>query len=236
MLVWENQSDAALDFHGEDTVKEDGTVAPNTVCYNLDQHALLHAIYERLKELPNIELKSRTRITNIELPSLDRRTCPTEKVSFEIFDEPEKHTSDLLIAADGFNSQIRKLMGVKNVSWSYKQKSVIAVVELDGLSDVDGIAFQRFLPEGVVALLPLGNRKACLIWSLVDNAAERILKLSDDEFVETLNKHLTDTLEYNQGVMSVLHGTRVSQNLTLAKTLHGISMDCRLNRIFLSHS
>lgn len=217
MFVWENFSDAALQFAGQEVRSSDGTVEPDTVCYNIDQHTLLHAIYERLRELPNVEIRDKTRITKTHLPTngLPKPGSAVtevyhEPVRLEMFGEDEPHTTDLLVAADGFNSQIRKLMGVQNVSWSYKQKSIIAVVDLDGLSDVDGTAFQRFIPDGVVALLPLGNKQACLIWSLVDSAAEYTLKLPDDEFVEALNEQLHGTLDYNEAIMSVLHGTQVS--------------------------
>ncbi|OQR74922.1 ubiquinone biosynthesis monooxygenase COQ6-like [Tropilaelaps mercedesae] len=214
MFVWENYSDAALHFGGQEVRAVDGTVEVEPVCYNIDQHALLHAIYERLKELPNVEIWDRTRIVKTHLPPMSHQNgsmshdADSGLVRLEVFGEDKELTSDLLVAADGFNSQIRKLMGVQNVSWSYRQKSVIAVVDLDGLNDVDGTAYQRFIPDGVVALLPLGNKQACLIWSLVDSSAEYILKLSDEDFVETLNDQLHGTLDYNEAVMSVLHGTQ----------------------------
>ncbi|XP_022706406.1 ubiquinone biosynthesis monooxygenase COQ6, mitochondrial-like isoform X1 [Varroa jacobsoni] len=218
MFIWENFSDAALHFTGEARDTESNAES-DVVCYNIDQHTLLYAIYERLKELPNIEIRDKTRITKTYLPTnglpkLDSSVPEAghKPVCLEILGADEVHTTDMLVAADGFNSQIRKLMGVQNVSWSYKQKSIIAVVDLDGLSDVDGTAFQRFIPDGVVALLPLGNKQACLIWSLVDPAAEYKLKMANEEFVDALNEQLHGTLDYNEAVMSVLYGTQIIMN------------------------
>lgn len=212
MFVWENYSNAALEFSGCDFLNIEGKVDKDTICYMIDQHTLLHAMYERLKELPNIDLQQHTRIGKVEIPTKDRRGPCDEKVRYEILGEDGHTETDLLVAADGFNSQIRKLMGVKNVSWSYKQKSVLAVVQLDDKHDVNGIAFQRFVPDGVVALLPLGNNQACLIWSLVDSVADLVLHLPDDAFIETLNEQLSADLDYSAAVMSVLNGTSVLMN------------------------
>jgi 2-polyprenyl-6-methoxyphenol hydroxylase-like FAD-dependent oxidoreductase len=58
------------------------------------------------------------------------------------------------VGADGRNSAVRKTIDAEIVEWQYNQLGVVATVGLQqpGLS---GTAWQRFLPTGPIALLPV---------------------------------------------------------------------------------
>jgi ubiquinone biosynthesis monooxygenase Coq6 len=49
------------------------------------------------------------------------------------------------------------------------------------------IAFQRFLPTGPVAMLPLPGNMASLVWSTMPERAAKLKALSSEDFVATVN-------------------------------------------------
>ena len=78
----------------------------------------------------------------------------------------------LLVGADGFNSPVRAFTGISAPGWDYNRMGVVATLALsDGAaSPLDTgrtTAYQRFLPSlgGPIALLPLPNNHASLVWS-----------------------------------------------------------------------
>ncbi|CAI7845605.1 unnamed protein product [Closterium sp. NIES-53] len=60
----------------------------------------------------------------------------------------------LVIGADGSRSRVRSLAHLRTIGWPYHQRGVIATVDLASPSIT---AWQRFLPSGPLALLPLGD-------------------------------------------------------------------------------
>ena len=88
--------------------------------------------------------------------------------------------SDLLIACDGADSQIRKSAGLQRTSMIANQKAIVAKVNLNRFHN--NIAFQRFLPDGPIALMPVKEKEAALVWSLSNTKANTTFNLSDEEF------------------------------------------------------
>ncbi len=61
------------------------------------------------------------------------------------------------------------------------------------LNDRCGIAYERFTPDGPVALLPSGEYFA-LVWTVSSSAAHEILALDDTAFLVRLHEHFGDRL------------------------------------------
>uniref|UniRef100_A0A182FJL4 FAD-binding domain-containing protein n=1 Tax=Anopheles albimanus TaxID=7167 RepID=A0A182FJL4_ANOAL len=92
------------------------------------------------------------------------------------------------VGADGYNSLVRKQMGVQNFTIAYNQMGVVATLQLASDSPVDNVtAWQRFLPTGPIALLPLNDRMSSLVWSTSVADAKRLLQLDGDAFVAAVN-------------------------------------------------
>ncbi len=93
----------------------------------------------------------------------------------------------LLIAADGAQSQLREQLGVPVWQHHYGQTAICANIQL-GQAHRD-VAWQRFLPTGPLALLPLPEpSQSSLIWSTTTLEAERLHSLSDQDFGAALTQ------------------------------------------------
>ena len=66
----------------------------------------------------------------------------------------------------------------------YAQDAIVGLVHAEPASSAT--AFERFTPEGPLALLPLGGRYA-LIWSMRPERAERLIAADEAEFLRELN-------------------------------------------------
>jgi ubiquinone biosynthesis monooxygenase Coq6 len=93
----------------------------------------------------------------------------------------------LVVAADGGASMVRKLRGLHSWGWGYGQRAVVATVKV---AAPHSTAWQRFLPNGPLALLPLWGDYTSLVWSTTPAEAEALKALSAQQFLEALNDAL----------------------------------------------
>ena len=92
----------------------------------------------------------------------------------------------LVIGADGARSRVRELAGIETTHASYGQLGVVTTIQTE--RPHEDTAWQRFLPDGPVAFLPLADGQCSLVWSLPLEEAERVLALSDDAFCAELSE------------------------------------------------
>ena len=87
----------------------------------------------------------------------------------------------IAIAADGANSTLRGLAGITAPMHDYGQRGVVAYVETELPHRLT--AWQRFLPGGPLAFLPVdAGHRSSIVWSLPQDEAERVLALDDAAF------------------------------------------------------
>lgn len=89
--------------------------------------------------------------------------------------------ASVVVGADGANSVVRDLAGIRSSGWPYFQKALVGTVTLDRASDV---AWQRFLPNGPLAVLPVTHdpRLANVVWTNTFAESDRLVSLSDEKF------------------------------------------------------
>lgn len=103
-------------------------------------------------------------------------------------DEQSSISTTLVVLAEGGRSGLCEKLGIHRSHQSYSQSAVIANVAFS--NSHDNIAYERFTPNGPLALLPLpdleGEHRAALVWTRSTKDAEVIMALSDDDFLEQL--------------------------------------------------
>lgn len=99
-------------------------------------------------------------------------------------------TAALVVAADGGRSRVRELAGIDVLSDDTGQVAVATVARVE--RSHEQIAWQRFLPTGPLAFLPLPDRDGghfvSVVWSLERDEAERIRALDDAAFAAALER------------------------------------------------
>ncbi len=90
----------------------------------------------------------------------------------------------LLVGADGADSRVRQLLGIRQDHWEYGQQGVVGVVHT--ATPNRGVAWQRFMEGGPLAFLPLLDGSSSIVWSRPAAEATRLLALDDDDFAGEL--------------------------------------------------
>ena len=171
MRVWEGAdayAASALDFDSADIGEPDlGHIVEDTL--------LRTVLADKLAAAREAQLVIGSEIQSVE-------TAPSEVV-VELKDGGSLRGS-VLLAADGSDSTVRRLLDLPVAGHRYEQSAVVTHVTSAG--DHQGTAWQRFLPGGPLALLPLADGRSSIVWSLPTLDAERLLAASDDEFLAEL--------------------------------------------------
>ncbi|XP_010273734.1 PREDICTED: ubiquinone biosynthesis monooxygenase COQ6, mitochondrial isoform X2 [Nelumbo nucifera] len=98
----------------------------------------------------------------------------------------------LVVGADGAKSYVRELAGLKTTGWNYSQNAIICTVEHNVENQC---AWQRFLPTGPIALLPIGDRFSNIVWTMSPKESSERKTMNEDDFVKAVNH----ALDYGYG-------------------------------------
>jgi len=168
MRVWDAGGPGAIHFDSAD-------IGADTLGYIVENRVLQAALYRRCREFANIEWIAEARI--VDMVSAD------EYITLHTGDGRVVRTR-LVVGADGPDSAVRRLAGITMHGRDYRQTAVVATVKTN--NPHRQTAWQRFLPGGPLAFLPLTDGYSSIVWSLPPAHAESILALDDARFMEEL--------------------------------------------------
>lgn len=86
----------------------------------------------------------------------------------------------LVVGADGARSASREMAGFAVRGHDYDQHAVVCVIRCQ-LSHGE-TAWQRFLPSGPIAFLPLADGRVSIVWSTTPAQAESLLAMDEEAF------------------------------------------------------
>lgn len=194
MHVWDGVSGALItfDWNAASGMSQRSYSQDRTIAYMTENNNLTSALVSRAHELGGISLLDNSLVESINLGTntehLDLSSWPILKLS-----SGKTLAARLLIGADGPNSIVRSFAGIKSRGWDYERHGVVATLQLEQSEDSHDwnaeqhIAYQRFLPTGPVALLPLPTGNASLVWSTTPTNAALLKKLSPENMVAMVN-------------------------------------------------
>ncbi|KAJ5744442.1 hypothetical protein N7533_009312 [Penicillium manginii] len=204
MQVWDGETGSRIsfDWSTETSPFEDmRTVATMTENANLVR-GLLSRIEASGDE--NLTLFSNTTVASIENGS-DLQNEGPDLSAWPIISvaptapgaqaqSPTRIAARLLVGADGINSPVRSFADISTQGWDYNRHGIVATLAL-GDPDKPSFpanmrtAYQRFLPAlgGPIALLPLPNNHATLVWSTTPENAAYLKSLSTPAFLAMVN-------------------------------------------------
>lgn len=98
-----------------------------------------------------------------------------------------RYTADLVIAADGGQSQLRAKANIGVTGWQYQQHCMGVLIKLDAPQQVK--TWQQFTPTGPLAFLPMQAPYANLIWYDSANTLQNFKGLTAEQIkAHVLNK------------------------------------------------
>jgi 2-polyprenylphenol 6-hydroxylase len=122
------------------------------------------------------------RIESTELQALH---IGSDYVNLALRNGTEMHTR-LVVGADGAQSALRQLLGVNASSRALGQTALVANIASE--RPHESTAWQRFMHDGTLALLPLRDGNSSIVWSADDDLAVQLLAMEAAEFGAALTR------------------------------------------------
>lgn len=94
----------------------------------------------------------------------------------------------LVCAADGARSALRGALGIEADIKDYGQANITATLTHE--NDHEGAGFQRFMPGGPVAFIPMRGNQSSLAWTLPTPQAKAVMALDDAAFMALLSDQI----------------------------------------------
>ena len=174
MNVWDAEGTGRITFDCQQVQQ------PN-LGHIVENSALVSTLMEHIQHQPNIEL-----------------FCPASIVDYRLqqngitltLDTHAELSAQLLIAADGANSMVREHFQFATKQWDYGQHAIVTTITTENSNQLT--AWQRFMPTGPLALLPLDDIDSAhccsIVWSQDSQEAERLMALDDKAFCKELSR------------------------------------------------
>ena len=174
MNVWDAEGTGRITFDCNQVQQPNlGHIVENSV--------LVSTLTEHMQQQSNIEI-----------------FCPANIEDYQLQQDAIRLTLDnhcvlsaqLLIAADGANSAVRDHFQFATKQWDYGQHAIVTTITTKNPNQLT--AWQRFMPTGPLAFLPLnniGDDHCCsIVWSQDSAEAQLLMALDDKQFCKALSQ------------------------------------------------
>ena len=138
------------------------------------------ALWQRLQQ-EQIEVIAPARVMALA------NNADSREVTIEMRGEQRTLRGRLIVAADGAQSLVREAAGIASTQVDYGQTAIITNALTQRFHD--HVAYERFTPQGPLAVLPLADARVGLIWTVAHARAPEIMAWSDDEFLTHFQQH-----------------------------------------------
>lgn len=180
MFVWDACSSRRIEFDSADLgVSHLGTIVENNL--------VAYALHRQLDGAAGVRVVAGCAVEDLRL---DRDRISLALAGGNII------RARLLIGADGARSWVRRQLGIRSRTRDFKQLGIVATVATEGQHEET--AWQRFLPTGPLAFLPLSDGRCSIVWSCRQERAEELAALDDDRFAT----ELTGAFEHRLGAVT----------------------------------
>jgi 2-octaprenylphenol hydroxylase len=177
MTVWDAEGTGRIEFDCREAGVE-------VLGYIVENRVLVHALQQALLQRNEARLWMPARLAACEPDG-------SGSVSLRLEDGSSLR-GELLVAADGALSPVREQCGFRTREWDYGHHAVVATVETAQAHRAT--AWQRFLPGGPLAFLPLpgsaGRHYCSIVWSIPEHEAADITALEDEAFCAAVGEAL----------------------------------------------
>ncbi len=177
MHVWDATGDGNIHFDAAD-------LGIDSLGHIIENKVIQFSLLEQCLQLPEVDWLCPQQVSHIDFSGSLQQV---------ILSNGDVISAKLLVGADGANSKVREAAGIEINQSPYEQKAVVAVVK-STLRHKD-TAWQRFLPSGPLAFLPLSDGSCSIVWSAENQRADDLIEMDEPQFI----KELQDAFEHTLG-------------------------------------
>ncbi|RMG92814.1 MAG: hypothetical protein D6703_01240 [Zetaproteobacteria bacterium] len=169
MRVWDDQHAGGIRFDAAE-------IGQPFLGYLVENSNLQQGLLQNLEQDEDIELCLPANITDIQW---------YEEAVNVVIDGQRRFSAPLIVGADGGRSWLREQSGIDCWQRDYRQKGIVATVR--PRRHHHGIAFQRFMRTGPLAVLPMCDGLCSIVWSNDNEQADALMAMDDEAFLGALN-------------------------------------------------
>ena len=141
----------------------------------LESRLLQQALWDGLQQQDNLTLLNPARCAEL--------TWHPDAAHLKLQDGRELKAK-LIVGADGRDSWVRHQAGMPEAPTPYHQHGLVA--NFSTSKPHHGIAHQWFQPDGILALLPLPEKRVSIVWSVSPEKSAALIALSPEALCETV--------------------------------------------------
>ncbi|PKM46600.1 MAG: hypothetical protein CVV05_02680 [Gammaproteobacteria bacterium HGW-Gammaproteobacteria-1] len=176
MHVWDALGSGSIHFDCTELGEPDlGHIVENRV--------ILAALLDRMGSFGNIDFLCPAGATGMQLGEDAAQLFLADGRTVE---------AKLLVGTDGTTSWVREQAGIDTTGWAYDQSAVVATMKTS--QHHQDAAWQRFLPSGPLAFLPLPGGYSSIVWSTGHERAEALCHMPASQFLDELQLAFGDAL------------------------------------------
>ena len=168
MHVWDASGDGVIHF-------DSAELGEATLGHIVENRVLIKTLHGQIAAAKNIDYLAPVTPAAMEFE---------DKQVHLILEEGEPLTAKLLVGADGGNSWVRRQAGISVRGWDYDQAALVTYVKTEQFHRET--AWQRVMPDGPLAFLPLSDGYSSIVWSTSPTQAQQLRTMDEAAFRETL--------------------------------------------------
>ncbi|KAK0538796.1 putative ubiquinone biosynthesis monooxygenase [Tilletia horrida] len=180
MTVSDGVTGATIEFGTDEPGLADTPHLSSMVELSNLQQALLKTLRQRAEGgHARVTILQNTKVQDISpSPAADEHEnnpdpWPVLTLASNTTQQPQLLRTRLLIGADGHGSPVRKYAGIRTFGHDYNQRGMVSTLRCRP-GTVGRTAYQRFLPSGPIAFLPMSDSAASMVWSLPPDMARAL--------------------------------------------------------------
>lgn len=170
-----------------------GDVGESAFGYNVPNALLHQVLYKRLEELPSVTTCFNSNFKSIGLQPSHAAVTFSQKQQ----DHTKSVTAQLIIAADGANSPLRKALGIQSDGWHYPQTALTCFIKHSKSHEF--VSTETHYPAGPFTLVPMHSpdgqpNRSSVVWVERRDLAEQYRKLDETAFKRKLAEKMRGRL------------------------------------------